>query len=643
MTPQQLTARLNEAIAHHNAGRWDRAEAIYRQALPFAQRAPVVLYLSGLLAEQRGEFQAAAAHYAHSLRVDPTAAKSAVRLASLLIAESRASEAETLLRRALEASPKSHEAWNALAFSLKIQGRLADAALAHERAVQVAPRYVEGWCHWGLTLGTLGFNHRALRCYDQALALDPSYSLARFGRGQALHKTYRTEEAVAEYDAFLRAQPQHVEARSFRLFALQSLERLSREQLWAEHRAYGQAVGAASATFPDHDLNPDRKLRVAILSPDFRTHSCAYFIEPLLRHLDAEAFELYLYHDHFVEDAVTARFRGLAARWRNFVGQPHGHVEALIRADQPDILIDLSGHVAGTVRLPLFAKRLAPVQITYLGYPDTTGVPAMDFRFTDETADPAGDADRYASEKLVRFAPTAWAYQAPEDAPDVAPLPSPAAGTITFGCFNSPTKFTDAQFAVWATLLQRVANARLLLKGRDFTEPAVRDHLLARMQAQGIARDRVELLPRTATIAEHLAHYGRVDIALDTYPYNGTTTTCEALWMGRPVVTRTGERHASRVGLSLLRAIGRPEWAAATSEAYVDLAVRLASDRPALASASASLRSALRQSVLLDQRGQSGRFAAALRACWRERAAAMAAARSHPADSAARAPAATLA
>lgn len=619
----KLNDRLNEAIAHHNAGRFDRAEAIYRQLATLAPRTAQIFHLWGQLAEQQNRFEDATRLYTRALSIAPDGVSTAVRLANVLIATGRIADAEMTLRRVLQHAPQSPRAWNTLGFVAKLRGRLADAIACHRKAVELDPKFADGWCQLGLTLGTASKNYRALECFDRALTLDPQWALARYGRAQALHKTYRTAEAIREYNAFLQLQPQHFEARSFRLFALQNLEDVSREQLFAEHRAYGDAIGAVATERRDHDYSPNKRLRVAVLSPDLRTHSCAYFLEPLLRHLDREQLELVLYHDHFVEDAMTARLRALASVWRNFVGQPNASVERTIRADRPDMLIDLNGHVANTIRLPLFARRLAPAQITYLGYPDTTGVPNMDFRLTDGIADPQGEADRYATEKLVRFAPTAWCYQPPADAPHVSPPPSIAAGTVTFGCFNSPTKFTDALFATWAELLSAVPNSRLLLKGRDFDEVEVRIHLLNRLLVAGVPLDRVELLPRTQTTAEHLAHYARVDVALDTFPYNGTTTTCEALWMGRPVVTLAGDRHASRVGASLLTAIGRREWIASTRSRYVEIARMLATESAGLVRCSEQLRDCMQCSALLDAAAQSARFAAALRNCWLDKIAAI--------------------
>jgi protein O-GlcNAc transferase len=304
------------------------------------------------------------------------------------------------------------------------------------------------------------------------------------------------------------------------------------------------------------------------------------------------------------------------------VGQPAGVFERLVRSDQPDILIDLTGHVGNTIRLPSLAKRLAPVQITYLGYPDTTGVPAMDYRFTDAEADPPGEADRFATEQLVRFAPVAWTYLPPALAPMVSPLPCAGGAPVTFGCFSSPTKFTDSLLAAWAHLLAAVPDSRLLLKGLDFQETPVRDGMREWLRRQGVPLDRVELMPRAPDTVSHLAQYARMDIALDTFPYTGTTTICEALWMGRPVVTVCGDRHAARVGASLLRAIGHPEWIARNPDEYVRIVAELAMQPARLAAIAVGLRSEMQRSPLLDHAGQAACFGRALRECWQTRAAA---------------------
>lgn len=618
MSPQKLQSLLQQAVAHHRAGEFEAAAKLYRQVRALAPKAVDAWHLGGLAAYQLGRSVEAVELLTRAHQLDRKSVICEARLALALIAAGRAPEAETHLRAVVGRSPEFAEGWDNLAFCLKSQDRLADALECHRRAVAAKPDFANGWYNYGLTLAVLGQPERALECHERALAIDPAFVAARFGRAQALHLADRMVEAVEEYGRVLAVNPALTEVRSCRLFALHHVDGITREQLFAEHVAYGRSVENASTTaVPARPAasDPGRRLRLAILSPDLREHSCAYFLEPLLRHLDPAQFEVYLYHDHFRTDAISARLQALAAAWRNFVGRPAAEVEQTIRADAPEILIDLAGHTGISNRLPLFARRLAPVQVTYLGYPNTTGLTAMDYRFTDAIADPPGEADALATETLVRFAPVAWCYSPPPGAPEPAPART---GPVTFGCFNSPNKVTDTTLCLWARVLAAVPDARLLFKGAALEEPARQARYRERFVRCGLPVERIDFLGRTAGTAEHLVCYGRVDVALDTFPYHGTTTTCESLWMGVPVVSLAGDRHVSRVGVSLLTAAGHPEWIAATADDYVRIATELAGDRARLAALRTTLRDDLRRSALLDHPAQAARFAAALRECWRK-------------------------
>lgn len=619
MSPAQLQQLLRDALSHHQAGRLDQAEALYRRVRVAVPKNFDAVHLLGVVALQRGRTTEAIDLLTKALQINPHAHVAAMRLGIALTTAGRPADAELHLRRALQADPKYVEALDALAHSLKVQDKLKEAIECHEKSLALNPKSPTSWYNYGLTLSLAGRIADALACHDKALTVDPNYARAHYGRAQSLQQAHRLTEAVAAYDRFLALEPTNHEARSYRLFALNYLDGMSREQLFAEHVDFGRRVGE----FPLPDFpqarEPGRKLRIGILSPDLRSHSCAFFLEPLLQHLDREQFEVCLYHDHFRQDAVSARLKQLATVWRNLVGQPIPAIEKIIRADQPDILIDLSGHTGLANRLPVFARHVAPVQVSYLGYPNTTGVPAIGYRLTDATVDPAGEADAFATEKLIRFSETAWAYQPPSDAPEVNSLPAAAPDApITFGCYNNLAKITEPMLQLWGRLLARVPNSRLVLKGRGLGTAAVKERYHARLAACGIPAERVELLERTAETNSHLALYHRVDIALDTFPYHGTTTTCEALWMGAPVVTLMGDRHVSRVSGSLLKAVGHPEWIANTTDDYVRICAELASDRTRLASIRSGLREELRRSQLLNHAGQAMNFGKALRACWTE-------------------------
>lgn len=625
MSPAQLQQMLQEGIAHHRAGRLGPAAALYQRVRQAAPRNFDAVHLGGLIALQQGRNADALALLTKARALDARSPACAMRLGLALMASGRPSEAEEHFRASVALNPQFHEGWDNLAYCCKVQDRLPEAVASHERSLAIKPDNAVGWYNYGLTLSLSGRVADALGCHERAIRIDPGYHKAHFGRAQALQQAHRLPEAIAAYEVFLGHEPQHHEAHSYRLFALNYLEGITREQLFAEHATYGRRFAEVASELPNAP-EPGRRLRVAILSPDLRAHSCAYFIEPLLRHLDPAKFELHLYHDHFREDAVSKRLRPLATVWRNFVGQPNAAVEQAIRADRIDILIDLAGHTGMTNRLPVFARRVAPVQVSYLGYPNTTGLTAMGYRLTDAVADPVGEAEAFATEQLVRFAPTAWAYQAPENAPEVNVAPCMArassrahaeeAAPVTFGCFNNLAKITDAMLCVWARVLAATPNSRLVLKGRGLSDESVRQRYLSRFAACDLPVDRVDLLERTAKTEDHLALYHQVDIALDTFPYHGTTTTCESLWMGVPVVTLCGDRHVARVSASLLTSLGHPEWIAHHADEYVRIAASLAADRQHLAATRAGLRAKMSASGMLDHAGQSARFGAALTECW---------------------------
>ena len=536
-----------------------------------------------------------------------------MRLGFALKAQGRNADAERPLRIAAHFAPKNAESWDLLAHCLMLKNKLRAAVECHKRAVSLKPNCAPYWYSYGLTLLQFGQMEEALACNERILAFDPSFAKGYFGKAQALQRIHRISEAIETYDQYFSREPENPEARSSWLYALNNLEHITREDLYEAHVAYGKLVDTKAVPVFHNSKDPSRRIRLAILSPDLREHSCAYFIEPMLQHIDRSKFEIYLYHDHYKEDSWSERLKKYASVWRNFRCQPSHLVEKVIRNDAPDVLIDLAGHIAIFNRLPLFAQRLAPVQITYLGYPNTTGLAAMDYRFVDAITDPEGESDAYATERLIRFAPTAWSYEPPPDPP--APAQRPAEGVI-FGCFNSPSKVTDSCLIAWGRLLRSIPGSRLLLKGFGFGKEGIRKHFTERFASCGVTMDRIDLVDRTNSTREHLAQYHKVDIALDTFPYNGTTTTCEALWMGVPVVTLKGDRHAARVGASLLTSIGRTEWIASSVDEYLKIAAQLAANPANLRETKGQIRTEMSNSVLLDHVGQAARFGDAIRRCW---------------------------
>lgn len=611
----QVNAILREGLALQGQGRLVDAANRYARVRAGAPREFDGWHLGGLVALLAGRAGEAVTLLTRAEQLRP-GASIALSLGIAQLANADLPAAERVLQRVTEQHPALRDGWRYLALVHETQGRTEDAARSRQKVVELAPTFGPGWLDLGSSLSLLGRQTEALACFERARKLDPAETRPRVGCAMVYLRCHRVEEAARELEAVLRQTPGDTLARSFRLTALNNLPQVTAEDLFAEHCAFGRVVGGPIPHAWSNSPDPERRLRVAFFSRDLCEHSVAYFLEPLLEHLDRGAFEVLVYSDTARSDAVTARLRSHATLWRQVAGQTDATVESLVRADRPDLLVELGGHTAAN-RLPLLARRLAPVQITYLGYPNTTGVPAIDYRFVDAVTDPAPAADRFVSEQLVRFAPTAWAYRPPECAAQPGQPPSVATGRVTFGSFSNFGKVTDTMLRIWAQILATVPQSRLLIKAAGVQEAAVADPLARRLQAAGISPAQVEVLPHTPDTASHLALYQQVDIALDTYPYNGTTTTCEALWMGVPVVTLAGDRHAARVGRSLLNALGRGDWATDTPQAYVSVAASLAVDSGRLAAIRAGLREEMARSGLLDHAGQAQRFGAALRDCWR--------------------------
>jgi len=652
MNQRKLQQTLELGLAHHQRGEAEEAARLYAQVRQAAPRLFDGWHLAGALAYQQGRTAEAVELLSRARRLDPASAPCKLFLGMALADLGRFAEAESPLRSALQALPDHPEAWINLARTVQALGRpgregvdclrravalepgraeiherlgelvaASDGLPAAEphfrRATELQPGLACAWTNLGLALAESPGRYReSVDCVERAVQADPGSAEALAGRALVRLNGFAQEDADRDYAAALRLEPANPRILSARAMLSNYLSGRSRESVLAAHVAAGRAFAAENAMDFRQARDPERRLRVGFVSPDLRAHPVASFFEPLLQSLDPDRFEVILYHTDPRTDAVSERLRQRSASWRNLHGLSDDAADKVVRADAPDLLVDLAGHSAGN-RLALFARRLAPVQATYLGYPHTTGLPAIDFRFTDAIADPAGEADRFATERLVRFAPTAWAFQPDPDVPEVSPGPS-AAEPITFGSFNNFTKVTDEMLRVWAALLDRVPRSRLLLKSRFLDEPAVAALVRARVRAAGLDEQRVELAPPVPQLRGHLETYARVDVALDPFPYHGTTTTCEALWMGVPVVTLAGDRHAARVGCSLLTAVGHPEWIARTEDDYVALAADLAADRRRLQELRSSLRPAMRASPLLDHAGQAARFGAALRNCWRE-------------------------
>ena len=455
--------------------------------------------------------------------------------------------------------------------------RLEEAIESYRRAIRLQPDQTDSHYNLGVVLGETGRREEAIAEYRAAIELNPDFAPAHFNLAVALGETAPIEQVLHEFREVLRIDPNNRVAFDNVLHLQHYLPETRAKALFEEHREWARRFEQpvlAQATPPAvNHFDPDRRLRIGYVSRDFRTHSVSFFFEPVLQSHDRMNFEVFCYADEIASDATTQRLRGLADVWRDVTRLSDEQLADQVRADQIDVLIDLAGHTEGN-RLMTFARRAAPVQMTWLGYPNTTGMSAIDYRITDAHADPHGTADALATEKLLRL-PSGWCYRPPTDAP---PTEAIGDGSVTFGCFNALAKINRPLVAMWSAVLKEVGESRMLLKSRGLDRAEVAARIYDLFEEQGIEPRRIELLGASPSLREHLATYGRIDVALDTFPYHGTTTTCEALWMGVPVVTLAGHTHASRVGVSLLNSAGLGDLVAHNRSEFVSVAARAAGE-----------------------------------------------------------------
>ena len=520
---------------------------------------------------------------------------------------SRAEEELAALLRSLEENPDSAQLLLDLGVAFARRGDTLRSIEYFRRGIEVAPESSALHSNLGLSLQKYGRLSEAVDCYHRALQFDPAQSAAWHNLGNALNELGQVEEGRDAYRRCLEIAPDHVAARSDYLISLNYRQDTSPDEVYKEHREWARQHALRLDKLRSRSVfqrDGGARLRVGYLSPDFRRHSVAFFIEPVLEHHDRSRFHVFAYSDVYSGDRVTQRIAGKVESWRDVSALGMERIAAQVLEDKIDVLVDLAGHTSFRQML-LMSMRIAPVQVTYLGYPNTTGLDTVDFRLTDDVADPEGKADSFASEKLVRLPRGFLCYRPPAsgEMPEPSDAPSLSKGFVTFGSFNNLNKVSPLTMDLWAAILREVPQSRLYLKARQLADATAQARIADGFERRGVAPDRVSTFPWAGTQNEHLRLYNEIDIALDTFPYNGTTTTCEALWMGVPVVTHYGNTHQSRVGLSLLRHCDLDELAAATGEEYVHRSVALASDRQRIQRFHSELRSILSSSSLVDAAG----------------------------------------
>ncbi len=605
---------LEQIWSHYQANRFSQAEALCRQALLRAPDDPDLLHVLGVLALKSGRAADAVDLIQRAIGQDDSNAGFFLDLGRSYCALERYEEADAFFNRAFSIAPDDSRLRFGAGMAFALAGRMQRAIRSFQDSLKLDPKFALAHYNLGLALMNLGRIDESAESYEHALEIQPGDFNARVNLGIVYVRQGKIDAALACFKQAAKLRPGDDRAYYNLGLALLYAD-AGPEELFDWHRkitARLEAKHAAPMRRHSNSADPGRKLRIGYLSPDFRQHSVASFIEPVIARHDRANFEICCYFNHPTPDQVSERIEASADHWRPCHGLSDDQLAGQIETDNIDILVDLAGHMRGN-RLAVFARKPAPVQVSYLGYPATTGLAAMDYRLVTLATDPPGQ-ERWHTEKLYRLPGTLWCYRPPESGPEFDQQPPVVRnGHPTFGSMNNIAKLSNRTIACWAEIMQRLPDAKLVMTG--IPEHSGRASLRERFRACGIDRERVSIHDRLPA-REYRDLLQNIDIALDPFPYNGTTTSCETLYNGIPVISLIGNTSVSRSGYALLELVGLPELAAQDEAAYVDKAVALASDPERLGHLRAGLQDRFAKSPLRDEEGFTRELESAFRDMW---------------------------
>lgn len=608
--PDDAEVHSNLGLALQRQGRLVDAEAVLRRAIAINPRHFMALNNLGITLQSQGRLIEAETILRRAFELDPNHAMALSNLGVTLRDQGKLVEAEGLLRRAMTMAPENVMVLINLGVTLQEQGRLQEAESVYRQALEIKPDHAMTYNNLGNTLKDRGRLAESEAMLRRAVEIDPQYAEAYNNLGNTLTFQGRIDEAIACYQKALAADPCHRLAHANLLFALNYHPDKSAEEIFAAYRAFDAVLGAPHRAEWREHLNSrqtGRRLRVGYVSPDFRQHSVRHFLEPLLAHHDKSVVEVFAYAELFGEDDVTARYKTYVDHWVPTTGLSDAALAERVRADGIDILVDVAGHTSKN-RLGMFARKPAPVSLTWLGYGYTTGLSAIDYFLTDETSAPPGSESLF-SEQPWRLATPLIPYRPAEGMGDVGPVPALERGYVTFGTLTRAVRINHRTIKVWAEILKRVAGSRLVIDSANFKDATMQSTLAEKFAAHGIG-------PEQLQIGFHSPPWDvlrGMDIGLDCFPHNSGTTLVETLYMGVPYVTLAGRPSVGLLGSSVLVGAGHPEWIARSEAEYVDIAASLATDLNRLSAIRAGLRGEMQAGPLMDEGGFARKVEAAYR------------------------------
>ena len=575
------------------------ALACYERALVIEPKLVQAEYNAGIVLKRQGLYQRAAASFERARALKPDAEDIHVHLGQAQRGLGLVEQARASFRRALELNARSAPALNGMGMLAMEAGNTGEALSHFGKALELDPRDADAYNNRGAALAGAWRVREALADDRRALEIRPDHAGACNNLAAILGDLAEFDETYALLLRALAKQPDYAEAQSNYLYTLNYDPVRSREEVFSAYSDWGRKAAAARRD-PRGGWDGRRRLRVGYVSPDFRGHSARHFIEPILAKHDKSGFEVYCYAEVRAPDRQTEVFRSQAEHWCATVGMSDDELADRVAADGIDVLVDLAGHTLGN-RLGVFARKPAPVQVTYIGYGYTTGLASIDYFLADRHFVPE-DARRFYSEKIWYLDRIPFSYRPAAEMPAVGELPASGTGAVTFGCFSRAIRVNHRVVRLWSEILKAVPGSRLLLNTFVFTDPWVRDQFRSRFAAHGVNGDRIELVA-TRPISATWDAYNRVDITLDPFPHNAGTTLFESLWMGVPVVSLRGTISLGRFGDTILSAVGLDAWVADSEERYLAIAVERAKDLAALAGVRRGLRERMRASPICDEAG----------------------------------------
>jgi protein O-GlcNAc transferase len=567
-------------IIYGQMGKDDSSMQYIKKSLQFNQNNTDAYFALGTLMKQRGLLDEAISYFQKVIDINPKYVEAYENLGNILKEKSLINEAIFIYQKAISLNTRNSDVYNNLGECLIKEWKIDDAITIYKQAIQLNPANVSAYNNLGNAFQIRGNPIEAEMYYRRAIEIDSSNNVP-----------YQNLLFVMNYNSFHNAK------------------KILDENLQFAKRFEEPLLASISPYNNEKSLH--RRLKIGYVSPNFNAHSVSYFIEPVLSNHNKEEFEIFCYSLDSLEDEVTKRLREYANHWRNIAKISEEKAAEIIRSDNIDILIDLAGHTTNN-KILLFARKPAPMQLTWIGYIATTGFSTFDYKITDNYSDPPGMSEEFYTEKLIRLPESFLCYLPVKKSPDIVKLPALTAGHITFGSFNNFVKVSHEIIAIWSKILTTIPNSRLIIKAYNFCDSTTRQYAMNMFTLRGIPADRITLESWDPS-PTHLKSYNQVDIGLDTFPFNGGATTCEAIWMGVPVISLAGAAYHSRMGISLLSNIGLPELVAKTSDEYIAIATNLAKDLNKLQSLREHLRDMMKHSPLCDAK----RFTTNLEMCYR--------------------------